>query len=75
MRVPHILGDITMDYIFDSNLDVWNCVKKVSATDYCSALREFEKELQHMEDEEALEFAMMKLSLLWLAIQEDLSRN
>ena len=64
-----------MYYISDSNLDVRDCVKELSATDDCSALREFEKELQHIEDEETLEFAMIKLSLLWLSIQDDLSRN
>ena len=44
-----------MYYIFDSNLDVWDCVKELSATDDYSALREFEKELRHMEDKETLE--------------------
>ena len=41
--------------IFDSNLDVWDCVKELSATDDYSALREFEKELRHMKDKETLE--------------------
>ena len=44
-----------MYYIFDSNTDVWGCVKELSATDDYSALLEFEKELRHMKDKETLE--------------------
>lgn len=43
-----------MYYIFDSNLDVWDCVKELSATDDYSALREFEEELLYMKDKETL---------------------
>lgn len=52
-----------MYYIFDSNLDVWDCVKELSVTDDYSALREFEKELRHMKDKETLELWNDKIVL------------
>ena len=44
-----------MYYIFDSNPYVWNCVKKLSAVSDYEAIREFEKELRWMKEQETLE--------------------
>lgn len=44
-----------MYYIFDSNPYVWNCVKKLSAVSDYEAIREFEKELRRMKEQETLE--------------------